>query len=74
MAEIQKPVEIAQEEAAPAAVVEATATEAVAAETTEEAQAVEGAETKTEEKPAEEIKPVEEGHLGHKAQGASFPK
>ncbi|KAG5994330.1 hypothetical protein E4U43_003260 [Claviceps pusilla] len=76
MAEIQKPVEIAQEEAAPAAVVEATTTEAVAAEdkTTEEAQAVEGAETKTEEKPAEEIKPVEEGHLGHKAQGASFPK
>ena len=39
-------------------------------------------EAATEEKPAEEkkteekkeVKPIEEGQLGHKAQGASFPK
>lgn len=48
------------------------------AEATEEAKAeetkpAEGEEAKAEEQ-KEEVKPVEEGHLGHKAQGASFPK
>lgn len=48
------------------------------AEATEEAKAeetkpAEGEETKAEEK-KEEVKPIEEGQLGHKAQGASFPK
>lgn len=38
----------------------------------EETKPVEGEETKAEEK--KEIKPVEEGQLSHKAQGASFPK
>ncbi|GAO14457.1 uncharacterized protein UV8b_02672 [Ustilaginoidea virens] len=78
MAEEQKPVvELPTELVAPAAVVEApTATEtapALAAEDkpAEEAKAVE-AEPKTEE-PAP-LQPVEEGHLAHKAQGASFPK
>lgn len=39
----------------------------------EEAKPAEGEETKAEEK-EEEAKPIEEGQLGHKAQGASFPK
>lgn len=75
MADIQNPVELPKEDAAAAPAVDAT-TEAPAAavEATEETKAVEGAEAKTEDKPAEEIKPVEEGHLSHKAQGASFPK
>lgn len=51
------------EAAAPAAEVEA------AAETTEAPAATE--ETKTEE---EEKKPVDEGHLSHKPEGANFPK
>ncbi|KAG6050473.1 hypothetical protein E4U39_003946 [Claviceps sp. Clav50 group G5] len=75
MADIQNPVELPKEDAAAAPAVEAT-TEAPAAavEATEETKAAQGAEVKTEDKPAEEIKPVEEGHLSHKAQGASFPK
>jgi hypothetical protein len=55
------------------------ATEAVAAvdetkpaETTEPA--VEAEAAKPEEKKEEEVKPIEEGHLSHKAQGLSFPK
>lgn len=78
MAEEQKPVEVAQE-----------AVEQVAAPVTTEAPAVETAAATEETKPAEEavadvaapveekkeeVKPIEEGHLGHKAQGASFPK
>ncbi|KAG9255981.1 Pleckstrin homology domain-containing protein [Emericellopsis atlantica] len=35
--------------------------------------AEETTDAKAEEK-KEEVKPIEEGHLGHKAQGASFPK
>ncbi|KAG5997225.1 hypothetical protein E4U52_004658 [Claviceps spartinae] len=75
MADIQNPVELPKEDAVAAPAVDAT-TEAPAAvvEATEETKAAEGAEAKTEDKPAEEIKPVEEGHLSHKAQGASFPK
>ncbi|KAG5928445.1 hypothetical protein E4U42_000649 [Claviceps africana] len=79
MAEVQNTVEVPQEEVAPVvdAVVAEDITAPVAAaedKTTEEAQTTEAAEAKTEDQPAEEIKPVEEGHLGHKAQGASFPK
>lgn len=75
MADIQNPVELPKEDAAAAPAVEATTeAPAVAVEATEETKAVEGAEAKTEDKPTEEIKPVEEGHLSHKAQGASFPK
>lgn len=48
----------------------AEATEAVKAD---ETKPVEGEETKAEEK-KEEVKPIEEGQLSHKAQGASFPK
>lgn len=76
MAEIQKPVELPNEEAAPVAVVEAATTDAIIApapaveeQPTEEATPAEGA---TE--PKIEDKPVEEGHLSYKAQGASFPK
>lgn len=76
MAEIQKPVELPNQEAAPATVVEPATTDAVAAsapaveeQPTEEAKTAEDA---TE--PKIEDKPVEEGHLSYKAQGASFPK
>jgi hypothetical protein len=59
MAEEQKPtIELPKEEIAAPAVEAAEAAPALA----------------VEDKPAEEVKAVEEGHLGHKAQGASFPK
>ncbi|KHN96746.1 immunogenic protein [Metarhizium album ARSEF 1941] len=68
MAEEQKPVvELPKEETAPVPAVEAA--EATPALAVEEKPA-EGPEAKA----AEEVKPVEEGHLGHKAQGAGFPK
>jgi hypothetical protein len=88
MAEVQKPVELPKEEA-PAPVEVAPIVEPVAAETkadetpaaaetaaTEEAKPEETAEAAApaEEKKEEEVKPVESGHLGHKAQGLSFPK
>lgn len=66
-----KPVEetpVAATEAAPVAATEETKP----AETTEAPVETEAA--KPEEKKEEEIKPVEEGHLSHKAQGLSFPK
>ena len=43
-----------------------------AAEETKATEAPSDAAAKVEDK--KEAKPVEEGHLGHKAQGASFPK
>jgi hypothetical protein len=88
MAEVQKPVELPKEEA-PAPVEVAPIVEPVPAETkadetpaaaetaaTEEAKPEEAAEAAApaEEKKEEEVKPVESGHLGHKAQGLSFPK
>lgn len=82
MADIQKPVEVAAdavEQVAPA--VDTTpVTDAVAAATEEKpAETDAAAETKPVEEAAaeetkEEVKPVEEGHLGYKAQGLSFPK
>ncbi|KAL6813484.1 Pleckstrin homology domain-containing protein [Trichoderma sp. SZMC 28013] len=86
MAEEQKPVEVAApvavEETAPVVVEEIPAVvepapvvedkpaeEAKPAETEEAAEAA-----KEEDKKEEEAKPIEEGFLGHKAQGASFPK
>ncbi|KAJ4862884.1 pleckstrin homology domain-containing protein [Trichoderma breve] len=87
MAEEQKPVEVAapvavEETAAPVVVEETPAVvepvpvvedkpaeEAKPAETEEPAEAA-----KEEDKKEEEAKPIEEGFLGHKAQGASFPK
>lgn len=62
------PVEAKPVEAAPVA---ATTTEDKVTEEAKPAEAVE--ETKAEEK-KEEVTPIEEGHLGHKAQGLSFPK
>ncbi|KAK2696201.1 hypothetical protein QWA68_004916 [Fusarium oxysporum] len=50
----------------------APATEEKPAEETKPAEEAAKAEEKKEEE--EEIKPVEEGHLNHKAQGLSFPK
>lgn len=80
MAEEHKPTvevpEVTQEQTTPAAVVDAAADEvAPEVKTADETKPVEDVEAaaKTEEKKAE-VKPVEEGHLGHKAQGASFPK
>ncbi|KAF7546604.1 hypothetical protein G7Z17_g8313 [Cylindrodendrum hubeiense] len=88
MAEEQKNVEVPVEtkpEVTPAPVVEAPVEtkaeetpkveDAPAAEdkpTEESAPAETATETPAEEK--EEVKPVEEGHLSHKAQGLSFPK
>jgi carboxypeptidase C (cathepsin A) len=51
--------------------VEETKTEDKVAD--ENKSAEETTEAKPEEK-KEEVKPIEEGQLGHKAQGASFPK
>lgn len=89
MAEVQKNVEVPQdtkvEETAPvvpelpkdetpltatepAAPVADAAVEDKPAETAEDATAV------TAEEPKEEVKPIEEGLLSHKAQGLSFPK
>ncbi len=62
-------VEPAKEETPAAPAVEATTVEEPAAATTDDKPAE---EAKPEEK--EEVKPIEEGILGHKAQGASFPK
>ncbi|KAL6863012.1 hypothetical protein ACO1O0_003256 [Amphichorda felina] len=82
MAEEQKTVDIPKAEETPAPAVETPKEEAPAAEEpkTEEPAPAEdkpaedkpAEETKAEEK--EEVKPIEEGLLGHKAQGASFPK
>jgi hypothetical protein len=86
MAEVQKPVEVlpltdaapietkpveetpAPVEAVAPVVEDKPAEEVVPAETTEEAEAPK------EEAKKEEVKPVEAGLLGHKAQGLSFPK
>lgn len=76
MAEEQKPVEVVQEQIAAAVAAEAPAVETTAV-TTEETKPVEAAAVAETAAPAEEkkeVKPVEEGHLGHKAQGAAFPK
>ncbi|KAJ9419592.1 Pleckstrin homology domain-containing protein [Fusarium oxysporum] len=75
MAEEQKNVEVPQEikpETAPAPVNE-TPTEALATEDkpAEEDKPTETEKSKTENK---EIKPIEEGHLGHKAHDVSFPR
>lgn len=78
MAEEQKPVDVAAKAAettqneAPAAVATeaAPATDAAA----EDKPAAEEAKPAEEEAKTEEAKPVEEGHLGYKAQGLSFPK
>ncbi|KAJ6442927.1 immunogenic protein [Purpureocillium lavendulum] len=82
MAEEQKPVvdvpEVPKEETTPAVVepvADVAATETAApAETTAEAAPAEATEAPKAEDKKDEVKPVEEGHLGHKAQGASFPK
>ncbi|PTB40623.1 hypothetical protein M441DRAFT_141592 [Trichoderma asperellum CBS 433.97] len=90
MAEENKPVDVAapvaEEVAAPAPAVVAEETPAVEtaapaaedkpAEETKPAETEEAAEApKDEDKKEEEpAKPIEEGFLGHKAQGASFPK
>ncbi|UNI23486.1 hypothetical protein JDV02_009305 [Purpureocillium takamizusanense] len=83
MAEEQKPVvdvpEVPKEETTPAVVEPVTAaapdTAAPAAtETTAEPTSAEATEAPKTDDKKDEVKPVEEGHLGHKAQGASFPK
>ncbi|KAI3573963.1 Pleckstrin homology domain-containing protein [Fusarium oxysporum f. sp. albedinis] len=78
MAEEQKNVEVPQEtkpETTPAPATETPAESAPATEDkpTEETKPAETQESKAEDK-KEEAKPVEEGHLGHKDQGFSFPK
>ncbi|KAK4170089.1 Pleckstrin homology domain-containing protein [Cladorrhinum sp. PSN259] len=85
MADTQKPVEVApvaepvvETKPAETAATEATevaaapAVEATPAAATEEVAVA--TEEKAEEKKEEEVKPVEEGHLEHKGQGANFPK
>lgn len=68
-----KPAETAAAEATETAA--APAVEATPAAATEEVAAAEAkTEEKAEEKKEEEVKPVEEGHLEHKGQGANFPK
>jgi len=83
MAEEQKPVvdlpAVPKEETTPAVVEPTTAAAAetaapAATETTVEATPAEAAEAPKTDDKKDEVKPVEEGHLGHKAQGASFPK
>lgn len=82
MAEVHKPVDVVAQEAkeevtvpviapveTPVETTDKPAEEVKPAETTEEVEA-----PKAEEVKEEEVKPVEEGHLGHKAQGAGFPK
>lgn len=85
MADIQKPVEVpaaavepvavAVPETAPAldvpAVTHDTPVDVAAAPVAEEGKIEEPAAA---EETKEEVKPVEEGHLGYKAQGLSFPK
>ncbi|KAJ4164452.1 hypothetical protein LMH87_006128 [Akanthomyces muscarius] len=85
MADIQKPVEVptaavepvavAVPETAPAlevpAVTQDTPVDVAAAPATEESKTEEPAAA---EEVKEEAKPIEEGHLGYKAQGLSFPK
>ncbi|KAG6036934.1 hypothetical protein E4U41_005407 [Claviceps citrina] len=75
MAEIQNAVELPKEDAA-VAVAEGATTETTTAPAlaVEDQAAEENNAEGIEDKAAEEIKPVEEGHLAHKAQGASFPK
>ncbi|KAJ6782450.1 hypothetical protein PWT90_09448 [Aphanocladium album] len=83
MADIQKPVEVpvdAVEQAAVAVPETAPVVEAPAATEDKPAEEAIAAaeETKVEEPAAEEakeeVKPIEEGQLGYKAQGLSFPK
>lgn len=87
MADIQKPFGTPKEEAALATAPEATTVDTATAPAIAETQpagetkAIESVEaggiTETEpvvEAPKEDIKPVEEGQLGYKAQGLSFPK
>ncbi|KAL7918135.1 Pleckstrin homology domain-containing protein [Trichoderma austrokoningii] len=87
MAEEHKPVDVAApvaEEVAPVIVAEETPAVETAvpvvedkpAEETKPAETEEAAEAPKEEDKKEEepAKPIEEGFLGHKAQGASFPK
>ncbi|PNY24543.1 Uncharacterized protein TCAP_05536, partial [Tolypocladium capitatum] len=76
MADEQKPTvevpEVPQDDTTPAPAAEAVAAEAAPAEdkpAEDSAPADAAAEDKTDE-----AKPVDEGYLGHKAQGASFPK
>ena len=74
VAEAPKEETPATTEAAAAAPVAET-TEDKPAETTEEPKAEEPkAEEAKAEEAKEEVKPIEEGHLNHKAQGLSFPK
>lgn len=80
MADIQKPVEVpaAAVEQVPAVVPETAAVDAPVAAVPVEDVAAPVEEAKAEEaaveEPKEEAKPIEEGHLGYKAQGLSFPK
>lgn len=81
MAEEQKPAveapEVAKTETATAdqavTAEPAPAVDAKPADETKPVEATEAADVKVDGK-KDEVKPVEEGHLGHKAQGASFPK
>lgn len=77
MADIQKPVEVTADavEQPAAPVVETTpATEPVAPVTEEKPVEETAAEESKAEEVKEEVKPIEAGHLGYKAQGLSFPK
>lgn len=81
MAEEQKPVEVAAQAAEniqkdPVAAAAPTTDAAPALDVTPATEEAKPAteETKAEETKTEEAKPVEEGHLGYKAQGLSFPK
>ncbi|KAM3542693.1 hypothetical protein ARSEF1564_004433 [Beauveria bassiana] len=79
MADIQKPLEVpaAPVEQVPALVPETAPALDVAAPAELAAPAVEevkAEETAAAEESKDEAKPIEEGHLGYKAQGMSFPK
>jgi len=63
----------APKEETPATTEAVAATPAPVAEATEDKPAETAEEVKAEEV-KEEVKPIEEGHLNHKAQGLSFPK
>ncbi|KAM4058488.1 pleckstrin-like domain-containing protein [Hirsutella rhossiliensis] len=76
MAEEQKPTvevpEVAKTETAPAD--QAISAEAPPIDSVKPVDAIDAADAAKTEDKKDEIKPVDEGHLGHKAQGASFPK
>ncbi|KAK0618173.1 Pleckstrin homology domain-containing protein [Bombardia bombarda] len=83
MAEEQKPVEVPKDlvaatepvaETKPVEVAPATTTEAEAAPTAVEPIVEAAAAPAEEAKKEEEVKPVDEGSLEHKGQGANFPK